>query len=281
MPKRAESLKEIIVNRRSVRSYDGQPISIDILHQLVEAGIYAPSGSNAQSQRFLVINDPTEIKRIGKFRWVLPYPSKAPEDVRRSRKPSGILENAGAVIIVFSDNSKTDNRDNGEYFIWKKLEVQNCSASIQNILLMATAMGIGSVWVSANEEMNYTRMLSGTHWRQVLGHYNIPPWYEVQGMVILGYPKHISEDGFPIGEKRHGVSWGNVERGPVANYLIKELASHTAPPPLPMFVRIQRRLLSIILKANVNLSLRLSKALYKIEYHYIKKMDSQESAFKS
>jgi nitroreductase len=48
---------ETIMNRRSVRAYDSKPIPKEILQTIVDAGNAAPSGMNAQSWRFVVVQD--------------------------------------------------------------------------------------------------------------------------------------------------------------------------------------------------------------------------------
>ena len=112
------------------------------------------------------IEDRKEIKRIGSHRWVYPYNAGIPESELRARKPSGFLGSAAALVLVFADAALNDPQSSGEYHLWESLEVQNCAASIQNILLLAAAKGIGSCWVCCAEHMNHTRLLSGSTWRE-------------------------------------------------------------------------------------------------------------------
>jgi len=48
-------VEQIIKRRRSTRHFTDEPVSHETLLKLVEAGVYAPSGSNTQCQRFLII----------------------------------------------------------------------------------------------------------------------------------------------------------------------------------------------------------------------------------
>ncbi len=232
----AAGIKEVILNRRSVRQFAAHPVADDHLQDILLAGIHAPSGSNAQNQRFLLVTDPAELERIGAIRFVWPYPNAGR---MRGSKPTGLIGGARAAIIVFADAALSDFRDNGEYHIWEALEIQNCAAAIQNMLLMATALGIGSCWISAREPMSRTRLLSRRSWRETLANYDIPPTCKIQGIVILGHPRGgLNDAGFPVGEKAHGASiWSSTARGPIEKYLIKEQdasESPTAAQPSPL-----------------------------------------------
>ena len=140
----AAVVASVIAHRRSVRRFADRPIPRELLEQLVTAGIQAPSGSNFQNQRFLIIEDPEEINRIGKLRFVWPYRGTDRSRVE-GRYPGGIIGLAKALIVVFADAQENDRRGTGEYYLWESLEIQNCAASIENILILATAMG----WAAA------------------------------------------------------------------------------------------------------------------------------------
>lgn len=187
MNDREKIVREVILNRRSTRWFSDNPIAREDLLDLVEAGVYAPSAANTQNQRFLIINDKDEIERIGR--------------VRRFPYPSGGC-NAAAIIVVFIDVTKHPYRA-GEYNIWYGTWIQNGAASIENILLLAAAKGIGSCWISAIKNMDNTRLLSGKSWREVFSGYNIPDTLEVQGIVMLGYPHRYNSVGLPCGDTVH------------------------------------------------------------------------------
>lgn len=265
---RSEILEEIIKNRRSVRHFTEQEIPTKDMDKILEAGIYAPSGSNAQNQRFLVIEDKDEIKAIGKKRYVYPYKSK----MKRKRHPEGILGNSAALVLVFSDNSLTDNRENGEYFVWKNLESQNCSASIQNMLLMATSLQIGSVWISCAEEMNYSRLLSGSYWRKILYKYDIPDYYDIHGLIMFGYPKSLDSLGYPRGEKKHGVIFGSIERKEINHYTVKKRddINYISNKKRSLLLKIQVKTLSMLTKYFLRSLVAINKRIFNLEYNILK-----------
>lgn len=184
---------DAIKTRRSSRWFTDEDISKSDLLDLVDAGIYAPSASNSQNQRFLVVTDKRELERIGGIRYVFPY--KKGYD----KFPQGLIGMAKAAIVVFADNTYVIEKN-----IWDKMLYQNAAASIQNILLVATSKGIGSCWISATPDMDNTRLLRGKTWRDVFPH--VPDSWGVYGIVILGYPKIVET-------KHAGKTTERKERG--------------------------------------------------------------------
>ena len=234
---RAAIVRETIRGRRSVRAFTRQPIPHADLLELIEAGVHAPSASNAQNQRFLLLTDPDEIERLGRQRFVWPWPSAAKA---HEREAGGLLARGTALILVFADAFENDRRPNGEYYIWQQMECQNAAASIQNILLLAAAKGIGACWVSASERMSYTRLVNRRSWSDVLRNYDIPRTCKIHGIVVLGHPKRAGDHGYPPGEAMHGATvWQATARRPVETYLIE------AKSPTPSAVgrsRVRRAL---------------------------------------
>ena len=217
---RYDFISLIIKNRRSTRSFTDEKISKTNILKLIDAAIYAPTGTNSQNIKFLIIDSPEELKKIGMARFSWPYSNAAK---MKEKYPSGLIGNSTCAIFVFSDTKKRNYNDDhnlGEYFIWKNLEKENASAAIQNILLAATALGIGSCWISLNEEMNYTRLMSGTSFYETFSNYGVPQHFIPQGCVILGYPRLGYYEKFPRGEKKHGPNLANVERSKIEDYLI-------------------------------------------------------------
>ncbi len=222
------AVETVIKRRRSTRRFASTPLKREILLRLIEAGIWAPSGSNWQNQRFLLIEEKSEIERLGRLRYVWPYRNADPDSPRlREKNPAGIIGMASAVIVVFSDAFENDRRNHGEYHIWQCLETQNCAAAIQNMLLMATSLKLASCWVSASADMNHTRLLSGHSWREALADFDLPEHFRIQGLVLLGEPDKTDAEGFPRGESKHGATvWQSTQRKPLEQYLIGRRQAH-------------------------------------------------------
>jgi nitroreductase len=106
---------QAIYTRRSVRDFKTDPVSEDDLHDLLRAGMQAPSARNEQPWHFIVIDDPALLHAIPEF-----HPA------------SKMLLEAPLAILVCSDRKLESKRAS-----W----LQDCSAATQNILLAAHAKG--------------------------------------------------------------------------------------------------------------------------------------------
>lgn len=111
---------EAIRTRRSIRSFVPKPVSAEDLQEILTAAMYAPSAGDEQPWHFVVIEDRAVLQRIPE---VHPYASMAPQ--------------AGVGILVCGDLRL--ERYPG---FW----VQDCSAAVQNMLLAAPDLGLGSLW---------------------------------------------------------------------------------------------------------------------------------------
>ena len=109
-----------IHSRRSIRRFTDEPVTDEEVHMLLDAGMIAPSAGNAQPWQFVLITDPALLARIP---GVNPRASMAAE--------------APLTILVCGDLQAEK---------YPGYWVQDCSAAVQNILLAATALGLGSVW---------------------------------------------------------------------------------------------------------------------------------------
>jgi len=109
-----------IHTRRSIRKFEKRAVGDDLIKQVLEAGMMAPSAGNQQPWQFLVITDQALLDRIPD---VHPYAGMAPE--------------AAFAVLVCGDLTLEKLRG-----FW----VQDCSAAVQNMLLAAHALGLGGVW---------------------------------------------------------------------------------------------------------------------------------------
>ena len=203
-----KAVRAAITRRRSTRvGYTSKPISFDALFELVQAGIHAPTGANAQDVRFLILTKPKDIARVGRARFCWPYRSTS--DIQ-TKHPTGIIGNAKTLILVFVDRNVKGDWGGKPY--WQFISSQSAAASIQNILLLATTKGLASCWVAAFPAMERTDSLAGD-WVDVLDPFDIPDSWEIQGIIMLGYHDRPYQ-----GESEHGGK--PVKREGVKHYSI-------------------------------------------------------------
>jgi nitroreductase len=110
---------ECLHTRRSIRKYTDKNVSDDLIKQLLEAAMTAPSAGNSQPWHFVVIRD-----------------RKILDTISTTHEYSKMCKEVNCAILVCGD-MKLNYKD-----FW----VQDCSAATMNILYAVHALGLGAVW---------------------------------------------------------------------------------------------------------------------------------------
>ncbi len=144
-------LFEIMRTMRAMRRLKPDPVPDELIRKILEAGIYAPNGSNAQSWRFLVVKDP-EIKKAvqvhykraydeivsPRYAGAAPPPGSTGEKYTRQHTAVGYLtdhfhEAPVWIVPCIDHGDSTPNRHSGA----------SIYPAAQNMLLAARALGLG------------------------------------------------------------------------------------------------------------------------------------------
>ena len=133
-------LSEVILSRRSIRSFKSDNVPDDNIRELIRAATYAPSSGNRQPWHFYVIKDALVINKI--------YDKACHQE---------LIKSAPILLVVCVDLSE-DNKVYGERE--KLYNIQDTAAAIQNILLSATDMGLGSCWCGDFNESSLKKILN-------------------------------------------------------------------------------------------------------------------------
>jgi nitroreductase len=112
---------DAIITRRSIRQFTKEPVSDGRVDQILESGLWAPSGKNNQPWKFAVIRDLT-----------------LKESLAALTHSRSIIQGASVCIAVFLDHSRVYDRTK---------DVQAVGACIQNMLLTIHSLGLGGVWL--------------------------------------------------------------------------------------------------------------------------------------
>lgn len=112
---------ETIKMRRSIRQFSKEPVSDEIVNQILESGMWAPSGKNNQPWKFAIIQDLT-----------------LKESLATLTHSRSIIQGAPVCIAVFLDHSRVYDRTK---------DVQAVGACIQNMLLTIHSLGLGGIWL--------------------------------------------------------------------------------------------------------------------------------------
>lgn len=150
---------DCIRTRRSIRKYTGQPIDDDQLKTVLTAAFQAPTANNLRPWEFIIVRSPNALQHITSIH---PYAKMLPE--------------AGCGILVCGD--KNINAKVGYL-------TEDCSAAIQNILLAAHDIGLGTVWLGIHpreERIDGFRKL-----------FQLPEHIVPIGMVAIGHSAESKE----------------------------------------------------------------------------------------
>lgn len=131
--------------RKSVRAYDTRPIPDDVLMRVLEAGRVAPSASNAQPWHFIVVKSPEKREILSK------------------RMFTSFLVGSPVVLVGCGERER-------------RFHVVDVSIAMQQIVLAATAEGLGTCWVGDFDDKVVRNLLK------------IPERYDIVCLLAMGYP---------------------------------------------------------------------------------------------
>jgi nitroreductase len=149
---------DLLKSRRSIRQYTSAPVEKQKLDTILEAAKWAPSAGNAQARDLILISD-KEIK----------------EKLAEAAFGQNFVSEAPVVIVVCANRGRSAKRYGlrGESLY----SVQDATAAVQNMLLMAHSLGLATCWVGAFDEQKVKRILG------------IPKDVSPVAIIPVGYPK--------------------------------------------------------------------------------------------
>lgn len=145
---------DVIINRRSIRSFVQKEVEVEKLEAIVAAAMYAPSARNTKAWEFVIVTDKGIIEKLG------------------SMKPHSLhAKKAGALIVICSS----------EWLYW----LEDVSIVAAHIMLESTHQGLGSCMVQAYMSMTSDGTDAEKYVKEILA---IPTQIRVLGFVSIGYP---------------------------------------------------------------------------------------------
>ena len=125
-------LFDAITKRHSYREhFKDEEVPVEDLKKIVKAGIQAPSGCNAQTTSFIIVDDPELLKKMS------------------SRLTSKAMASAKAAIVVLYEMREVYH----DFSFYK----EDYAAAVQNMLLSITALGYASVWLDGTLRLERRR----------------------------------------------------------------------------------------------------------------------------
>ena len=147
---------EAIKGRRSIRKFKDRAVGKEIIDELLNAAQMAPSAGNLQARDFIVVSNKITRKKLTK-----------------AALGQSFIEQAPVVFVVIANIERSSRiyKSRGELYA-----IQDATAGIENMLLVAHSMGLGTCWVGAFNENEVSELLC-------LPNKTLPV-----GIIPVGYP---------------------------------------------------------------------------------------------
>lgn len=168
---------EIIRTRRSCRCYKPQQITDEQLNAVLEAGTYAPTSRGLQSPYIVAVQNETLKKCLAEM------------NARVMGVTSNPYYDAPTYVLVLVPA----DAPNG---------IQDASLVLENMMLAAHALGLGSCWIHREREMFETE-----EGKELMRQWNLPEGLVGIGALALGYP-----DGEPVEAKPRKEGYARIIR---------------------------------------------------------------------
>ena len=183
-------VKEAIKKRRSIRGFKDEKVSQEEVNQILEAARLAPSGTNIQPWRFVVIESQKmrdELKDC-----TLDFVVEAPvviaccidkTSIQKRKRRIVELHKSGAfkgTQLEKIDASKYKGRKMDEAEVKTYLHL-NCAIAIENMVLQATSLGLGSCWIMMFNKKKVSELLE------------LKDNLEVMTLLPIGYPEEVPQ----------------------------------------------------------------------------------------
>jgi nitroreductase len=148
---------EAIASRKSIRAFQEKDVPEEMISRLLEAARLAPSASNRQEWRFIVVRDPATRKKLSVAARGQKFVGEAPLILACCAETDGHVMACGQTCYPI-----------------------DVAIAIDHITLCATADGLGTCWIGAFDESKAKKVLE------------IPEQIRVVGLLPVGYPEDPS-----------------------------------------------------------------------------------------
>lgn len=148
---------DILLTRRSVRAYKPDPVPEALLEEVLRAGTYAPTGGGRQSPVLVAVTDKAARDEISRLNAAV------------MGKDTDPYYGAPVLVLALADPASST---------W----VEDASCALENMMLAAHALGLGSVWVHREREI-----FDSEAGKALLRAWGLPETLRGVGSIALGY----------------------------------------------------------------------------------------------
>ena len=175
-----------IKERRSIRSYTDQSVSKEKINEIIQTGRYAPSATNRQPWRFIVITNKSmideisdaikvEIRKILRRRFILKFFYPSLKNEKTIQFLTGLIISKedmlffDAPVLIFVVTKK------------RRFNDESCACCAQNMMLAADALDLGSCWIGFAHFLGLNK-----EWMEKIG---VPKGFHIAAALVFGHSK--------------------------------------------------------------------------------------------
>lgn len=173
-------IMNVIMHRRAIRRFSQKQIEKDVLEQILQAGLYAPSAGGRQGVIFVVCQDKEVNERLGKIKRANSNPSMAKNGNYVSKEQPSIADDP-KLTNAFYDAPIVVTLFAPKYFLFS---VDDCACAAENMMLAADSLGVGSCYIG----QGWTAF-ADSYGQEILQKWDIRSEYYAVMQLLLGYPK--------------------------------------------------------------------------------------------
>jgi nitroreductase len=148
---------DLLLRRRSIRTFTPEPIHREAVETLMEAALRAPSSRGINPWEFILVDDPETVTKLA----------------RAKQHGSAFLGNAPLAVVVCADETKSD--------VW----VEDCAIAAIIIQLTAVSLGLGSCWAQIRNRQHDGETAAERYVQGLLG---LPERMRVACVLGVGHP---------------------------------------------------------------------------------------------
>ena len=158
---------DMLLTRRSVRAYKPDPVPEALLEEVLRAGTYAPTGGGRQSPVLVAVTDKAARDEISRLNAAV------------MGKDTDPYYGAPVLVLALADPASST---------W----VEDASCALENMMLAAHALGLGSVWVHREREI-----FDSEAGKALLRAWGLPETLRGVGAIALGYAAGPAPEAAP------------------------------------------------------------------------------------
>lgn len=160
-------LKQGIQGRRSIRKFQDQPVSHEILKEVIETAAYAPSWKNTQTAGYLVVESRELLEKLSSADCVMGFSHN-----------SRIIAQTPALVILTTETGYSGYEKDGSFSTSKedRWEAFDAGIAAQTFCLAAYEKGLGTVILGIFDE------------KQIADKISLPEGKQIAALIAVGYP---------------------------------------------------------------------------------------------